>query len=109
MIFEVPRPFAPATRATCRIVVGVAVVVVIGGLVGGVVAPPLFAVAIAAALVGGVTYWVAFEFDRSVEIVADGRLRIAGWDGEREVQLRDYARVTVKAPDAVDIGATPLD
>jgi hypothetical protein len=92
-----------------RLLVGVPTVVLIVALVGAVFAPALLLAAAAAALVGGVTFALALDADRSVVVRADGVLRTEGWDGVREVQLRNYPRVTVQERKPLDLGAAPLE
>jgi len=108
-LFERDRGFSARARMIARLLVGVPTVVLIVALVGAVFAPALLLAAAAAALVGGVTFALALDADRSVVVRADGVLRTEGWDGVREVQLRNYPRVTVQERKPLDLGSAPLE
>ncbi|GJM37331.1 MAG: hypothetical protein DHS20C19_06980 [Acidimicrobiales bacterium] len=109
LLYELPRGYGSGVRAAARIVVGVTPVLVLLGAVAAVVAPSsadliVFWLVILPGLIGGGTWMFSRTYDTGVGITADGVLRAEGWSGIRELQLRDYARVTVKERKDTDVG-----
>jgi len=91
-------------------VVGASVVIVLLGSVAAFVAPSAAMAIIGfgvvpAAVIGGLTAFLSFTYDTGFVIHADGSLRVLGWAGIRELDLRKFARVTVAEEKPIDDGS----
>ena len=88
-------------RNGARLVLGLGSTVVVFllvavAVVGSDTRSTLLAVLAGVVIVGGGFVAIVWQVDFGVTIHADGTLRRAGWNGESEMNLRRYRRVTVK-------------
>ncbi|MDW3219984.1 MAG: hypothetical protein R8F63_15325 [Acidimicrobiales bacterium] len=108
LLYELPRGYGPGARTAARVVVGITPVLVLVGAVAAVVAPSsadliVFWLVILPGVIGAGTWMLSRTYDTGVRITADGVLCAEGWSGVRELQLRDYPRVTVKERKDTDV------
>ena len=109
-IFRLDRGYSDRGRGIARLVVGASVVIVLLGSVAAFVAPSAAMAIIGfgvvpAAVIGGLTAFLSFTYDTGFVIHADGSLRVLGWAGIRELDLRKFARVTVAEEKPIDDGS----
>ena len=109
-IFRLDRGYSDRARGIARLAVGASVVVVLLGSVAAFAAPSAVMAIIGfgvvpAAVIGGLTAFLSFTHDTGFVIHADGSLRVLGWAGIRELDLRKFARVTVAEEKPIDDGS----
>lgn len=108
VLFTLERGFSDGARAAARIAVGAGVVVAMVAAVVAFLAPDVAGAVIGfgvipAAMTAGLTAWFSYTHDTGLRIDADGRLRVEGWSGIRDLDLRSFARVTVAEDPPDDI------
>ena len=102
VVLEVERGFSSRGRAIARLVVGIGTVIVFFGAVAAFVAPSA-AMAIVgfgvvpAGLAAGLTVFFSYSFDTGLVIHGDGRMRVAGWGGIRDIDLTDRQLAALEA------------
>lgn len=109
VLFRLERGYSGRGRASARLAVGIGVVVLVLAAVVAFVVPDSAAAIIGfgvvpAAMVAGFTALFSMTYDTGVCVRADGVLRVEGWGGIRELDLRGYSRVTVADDPPNDIG-----
>lgn len=108
VLYELARGYSDRGRAAARLAVGLGVVAVMFAAIAAFVAPSAANSIIGLALIPGAmlavfTAWFSYIHDTGVRVDASGVLRVTGWGGVRELDLRSYARVTVADDPSDDV------